>query len=418
LSAGVADRVHAQQIKLFQRGDLVWDHFGARIVPEAAAHIRRMLHIKHKEENDELLVQSSDPGVTPGASAYRCHVEFGHNTFDLVSKLLSARLVTEGYLRVLTTDSEFFSLNRQIKQLADQAPKLNLDIDFETVSVEPVESFVERFLAAAAADARAAPARGSQPFNLVCVSQVTFQSQQTLLRDVGRWGQDMRRVLPQSWLLVDACHAFGAIDTDLSSAPSTLFYVSTLMKHAASGANGAVMLVPQEQQARVRPLATGWLADLSVLAPLSRGVSLSDAAPLEFEPGSALAGGTPAYIPALLVFNSTMRAWQHNNLTVARVHAYTMALHARFWRRLGRDAVKALFPAILRDRVSEPESHETTTCTSSLTLALPTGSAESAMHVVLALRKLSIVADSRCVEPRKQSLLQKCCQGLGCAPAC
>jgi len=386
-------RACSEQIQLFQRGDLVWDHFGARIVPEAAAHVRRMLHIEQKEGKDKFDLQPRDPGT----SGYRCHVEFGHNTFDLVSKLLSARLVTEGYLRVLTTDSEFFSLNRQIKQLSDQAPQLNLNIAFETVSVEPVVSFVKRFMAAAAADAREASSRGSQPFNLVCVSQVTFKSQQTLLRDVGRWGRDLQRVLPQSWLLVDACHAFCAIDTDLSNSPSSLFYVSTLMKHAASGANGAFMLVPQEQQALVRPLVTGWLADLSVLAPLSHGVSLSDAAPLGFEPGSALAGGTPAYIPALLVFNSTMRAWQENNLTVARLHAYTMALHARFWRRLSPEAVTALFPGILRDAISEAESHgRTSTCsTCSLTLALPTGTAELATHVVLALRKLGVVADSR-----------------------
>lgn len=51
----------------------------------------------------------------------RCNVEFGHNTFDLVGKLVSARLVTEGYLRVLTTDAEFFSFNRLMKQLVDEA---------------------------------------------------------------------------------------------------------------------------------------------------------------------------------------------------------------------------------------------------------------------------------------------------------
>ena len=52
------------------------------------------------------------------AVTYKCEVEIGHNTFDLVSKLLSARLVTEGALRVLTTDAEFYSFSRQVRDVS------------------------------------------------------------------------------------------------------------------------------------------------------------------------------------------------------------------------------------------------------------------------------------------------------------
>jgi hypothetical protein len=75
--------------------------------------------------------------------------------------------------------------------------------------------------------------------------------------------------------VVDGCHAFCAIDTHLSEAPPTLFYTSTLMKHAGCGANAALMLVPKAQHSKIRPLWTGWMADLSVLGPLSTGVSLT-----------------------------------------------------------------------------------------------------------------------------------------------
>jgi hypothetical protein len=54
------------------------------------------------------------------------------------------------------------------------------------------------------------------------------------------------------------------------------------MKHAACGANAAFMLVPKKQQDKIRPLFTGWLADMSVLSPLSPGVCLEDMSPLGF----------------------------------------------------------------------------------------------------------------------------------------
>ena len=163
-----------------------------------------------------------------------------------------------------------------------------------------------------------------------------------------------------------------SINTDLSQAPATLFYVSTLMKHAASGANAAFMLVPDEQQAKLRPLWTGWLADASVLAPLSCGLSLADKSPLtlvppssmssfahgvssrqpashlslctclyvyraldrrmclvySFECGNSLAGGTPAVIPSLLVFNLTMQTWQARALPFPRVSSRACSRYA------------------------------------------------------------------------------------------
>jgi hypothetical protein len=63
--------------------------------------------------------------------------------------------------------------------------------------------------------------------------------------------------------VVDASHAFCALDTHLSQAPPTLFYTATLMKHAGCGANAALMLVPKEQHSKMRPLWTGWMASTS-----------------------------------------------------------------------------------------------------------------------------------------------------------
>jgi hypothetical protein len=101
-------------------------------------HIRRLLHLEElhrdadKEPRDAGAGSSAGDQVAralpeegarqplplPRAVTYKCEVEIGHNTFDLVSKLLSARLVTEGALRVLTTDAEFYSFSRQVREVS------------------------------------------------------------------------------------------------------------------------------------------------------------------------------------------------------------------------------------------------------------------------------------------------------------
>jgi hypothetical protein len=92
--------------------------------------------------------------------------------------------------------------------------------------------------------------------------------------------------------------------------------------------------------------------------------------------------------------------WQEKSLTVARVHSYTMSLHERFWRSLSLEAARTLFPAVLAGLEGKDFGLSwmgRTRTSSSLTLALPTGSADSALQVVLALRGLDVVADSRYV---------------------
>ena len=100
----------AEQYALFQAGDEIWQEVYTRILPEVTRHVEWLLHLDQPPGG----VDSS----LGGAPRYQAHVEVGHNTFDLVSKLLSARLVSEGQLSVLTTDAEFYSFCRQMKQLA------------------------------------------------------------------------------------------------------------------------------------------------------------------------------------------------------------------------------------------------------------------------------------------------------------
>jgi len=112
--------------------------------------------------------------------------------------------------------------------------------------------------------------------------------------------------------------------------PLTCLYLGGFLKHGASGANGAFMVCAQALQ--LRPMLTGWLADLATLPASSAGVSLGSE--VGYTPGFSLQGGTPGFAPALLLFVEVMRRWQDRGVSVAGVHAHVMALHRRFLQGL------------------------------------------------------------------------------------
>ena len=64
------------------------------------------------------------------------------------------------------------------------------------MAAAPAATLRDRMLAAARANERSAEAGSSRTFNLVFVSQCTFQSQETLLHDVCGWAAVMNHVLP------------------------------------------------------------------------------------------------------------------------------------------------------------------------------------------------------------------------------
>ncbi len=187
------------------------------------------------------------------------------------------------------------------------------------MALEPVASFPERCVAAAAAAAAA-----GRPYGLVYVSQICYLTQQTLLPDVPAFVEAMgaatqrqrksgssswrQQGLPRTVLVVDGYHGFGALPVDdLSATAQSCCYVAGLLKHLGCGANCAFLTLPAAWGLQ-SPL-TGWLADPSVLGPGSAGVQLGS--PVGYTaPGLALQGGTPAFMLPLLMFLELVGAWE------------------------------------------------------------------------------------------------------------
>jgi hypothetical protein len=191
----------------------------------------------------------------------------------------------------------------------------------DSVPLEPLASFPERCVAAAAAASAA-----GRPYGLVYVSQISYLTQQTLLPDVpafveamvaaagqqqgpaSRGGSGWQQPgLPRTVLVVDGYHGFGALPVDLSGVARSCCYVAGLLKHVGCGANCAFMTLPAAWG--LQPPLTGWLADPSVLGPGSEGVRLGS--PVGYTaPSLALQGGTPAFMLPLLAFVELVGAWE------------------------------------------------------------------------------------------------------------
>jgi kynureninase len=274
--------------------DAKWDKVFGEIVPAAQHHLARLLNLP-------------DPST----------ICFGSNTHEFLLRLLSG--IEARPLRVLTTDSEFLSFERQIRRLEESGLA-----QVERVAVEPFDSFAERFAAAAR--------RGGH--HLVWFSHVFYNS--------GYWIEDLLPLVDavpsaRSLVVVDGYHAFMAVPVDLGR-------LGGGYKYAMSGEGAAWMHCPPGLVPR--PLNTGWFAGFAALERDGRGsVPYAD-------DGGRFWGAT--FDPtALYRFNAVMDWARRHQLGVSVIRAHVLELQRDFLAALERTTS----PLLSRDRLLPPEPH-------------------------------------------------------------
>jgi selenocysteine lyase/cysteine desulfurase len=254
--------------------DQKWDRILGEVVPEAMAHVARVLSLP-------------DPAT----------VAFAPNTHDLVTRLLSS-LPTP--VRVLTTDAEFHSFARQVARLEEDGATVH------RVAAEPFPTFPERFTAAARAG-----------HDLVYVSHVFFDS--------GYVVPDLEALVQavldnETVVVVDGYHAFMALPVDLSAVAGRIFYIGGGYKYAMAGEGAAFMHCPPGYVAR--PLDTGWFAGFEELEAGAVTVRY----PTD---GGRFAGAT--FDPSgLYRFNAVQRWLGDLGLDPSRIHNRVRVLQDRF----------------------------------------------------------------------------------------
>lgn len=230
-------------------------------------------------------------------------IVFAPNTHEFVMRLLSC-FDWRKPLRVLTTDSEFYSFQRQIKRLTEFET-----VHVEVIPTEPFASFEQRFIAAAAA----------ADYDMVFCSQVFFNSGYAIA-DLTDFVTQLAAVTP-AMLVIDGYHGFMALPTDLSAIAERIFYLSGSYKYAQGGEGCCFMAVPAGSEHR--PLYTGWFAEFGTLAADKSALVLYS------EDGYRFAGATMDFT-ALYRLDAALLLYKQQGITVGRIHRYVQQLQQQF----------------------------------------------------------------------------------------
>lgn len=279
--------------------DKKWTYIFSTIVPEAQRHIATTLELSHPEQ-----------------------IVFAPNTHEFVARLFSA-LDWSKPLKILTTDSEFYSFSRQLARLQETA---SARFDVRKVSTEPFETFEARFCQAIE----------SETFDMIFFSHVFFNS--------GLVVSDLERLVksvssPETLIVIDGYHGFCAIPTSLRGIESRAFYLSGGYKYAQSGEGVCFLVVPKG--CALRPIYTGWFAEFGMLAEQRSDKVAYSADGLRF------AGAT--FDPSgLYRFNAVMRWLASERLSVETIHHYVKRLQDYFLQRLEDSRLDVLPLSALR----------------------------------------------------------------------
>lgn len=167
------------------------------------------------------------------------------NTHALVIRFLSA-LDLRGKPRLVTTDSEFHTLRRQLGRLAEEG------VEVVRVAAAPVDTLAARL--AAAIDART---------SAVLVSSVLFDSSR-IVPDVSVLAQACESGGVE--LLIDAYHALGVVPMSVPAMGlSSAWITGGGYKYLQLGEGNCFLRLPAHA-ATLRPVITGWFAEFDALA--------------------------------------------------------------------------------------------------------------------------------------------------------
>lgn len=227
-------------------------------------------------------------------------ITFAPNTHEFLVRLFSC---FDPPVRVLSTDAEFHSFNRQSRRWEEEGLAI-----VDRVQAQPFDTFAERFTA----EAR------SGVHDLIYISQVFFDS--------GFVVTDLDRIVSsvseeRAFFVIDGYHAFMALPVDLGAIQDRIFYLAGGYKYAMSGEGVCFMHCPPGYGPR--PVNTGWYAGFG---QLESGVSTHTA---YGEDGSRFSGAT--FDPSGIYRMDAVLAWlEEEGIGPREIHEHVTSLQEAF----------------------------------------------------------------------------------------
>lgn len=196
-----------------------WEYIFGTIVPETSQLIGSLLGLSRDDT-----------------------IAFAPNTHEFVVRLFSC---FEPPVRVLSTDAEFHTFNRQSRRWEEEGLAI-----VDRVPAEPFATFADRFITEA----------GSGAHDMIFFSHVFFDSGFL----VPRIEEIVSSVAEsQAFVVIDGYHSFMALPVDLSPIEDRVFFIAGGYKYAMSGEGVCFMHCPLGYGDR--PVNTGWYASFGHL---------------------------------------------------------------------------------------------------------------------------------------------------------
>ena len=232
-------------------------------------------------------------------------IVFAPNTHELVYRLLSC-FDPGKKISILTTDSEFYSFDRQINRLAED--KI---VTVEKITTHPFDDFESRFISKI----------NENHYDMIFFSHVFFNS--------GMAVKDLKKIVESvketnTMIVIDGYHGFMALPTDLKEIENRIFYIAGSYKYAQGGEGCCFLYSPPNSNQR--PLYTGWFAGFDSLATDGGNTGYS-------RDGYRFAGSTMDF-SALYRLEAVLNLFKSEGLTVAKIHAHIQKLQKNFREHL------------------------------------------------------------------------------------
>ncbi|WP_295797870.1 hypothetical protein [uncultured Microbulbifer sp.] len=257
--------------------DTKWDKIFGEKIPTFQREIARVLNLPAPEQ-----------------------IALAPNTHELVYRLISSFDLSQP-LRVLTTDGEFYSFARQLLRL-EELP----NVEVVRVPTQPFATLPQRF--------EQELVNGN--YQLAYASLVFFDSGivfPQLLKIAARKPDATQMV-------IDGYHGFFARPIDLSAIADKVFFTAGSYKYLGAGEGMCFMSVPRG--CTLRPLNTGWFAEMAQLENRSEGVGFGN-------DWLRFAGATMDYSPLYKAL-AVLALFENQGITVDRIHSYVLSNQQRF----------------------------------------------------------------------------------------
>lgn len=265
--------------------DSKWDHIFGTMLPAVQKQIAGRLNLSQPER-----------------------IVFAPNTHELVYRLFSC-FEPGKQLKVVCSDSEFYSFKRQIDRMKE------FDwLHVKEVPAMPFDSFADRFMATV---------QEEQP-DLVFFSHVFFNSG-VAVKEFNEIIQHASKIARM--VAMDAYHGFMAVPTDLSGIEDKVFYLGGSYKYAQGGEGLCFMYSPPGKN--FRPAYTGWFAEFGDLhKPKDDVVAYST-------DGMHYAGATMDYT-GLYRIHATLELFDRENISMEVISSYIRNRQAFFLKEIDK----------------------------------------------------------------------------------